>query len=173
MKPDNGFTLIELLVTIAAAAILMAVAVPSFNDLIVSSRLSTQTNDLIAAINTARSEAIKRNRNTSFCRAASATATSCVSSSGTWEHWIVVSGGIVLRRGTINRYGNTMNVTSTLTNDTVVLTSEGLARTSGGALIANPTITICASNGPTNNNRRITLGAGSRLSTSALAGACS
>jgi type IV fimbrial biogenesis protein FimT len=56
----NGFTLIELLVTIAIAAIVAVVGIPGFTSTITSNRLATGANELIASINLARSEAIKR-----------------------------------------------------------------------------------------------------------------
>lgn len=58
----KGLSLIELMVVIAVAAILMSVGVPSFRDLIESQRLTATVNDFFAAINLARSEAIKRGR---------------------------------------------------------------------------------------------------------------
>lgn len=57
----TGFTLIELIVTIAVGAILLASAVPSFQDFIRSNRLTTQANVFVGAIQLARSEAVKRN----------------------------------------------------------------------------------------------------------------
>lgn len=56
----SGFTLIELMVTLAVAAILLTVGVPSFQQLIRSNRLSTNTNEFVATLNLARSEAVKR-----------------------------------------------------------------------------------------------------------------
>jgi type IV fimbrial biogenesis protein FimT len=56
-----GFSLIELMVALAVAAILISAAVPGFQHLIISSRLTTTANELVAALNMARSEAIKRN----------------------------------------------------------------------------------------------------------------
>lgn len=56
----NGLTLPELLVTIAVGAIIMALAVPSFQESLVQNRLSTQINDLVLDLNFARSEAVKR-----------------------------------------------------------------------------------------------------------------
>jgi type IV fimbrial biogenesis protein FimT len=58
----KGFTLIELMVTIAIAGVLVGVAIPSFTSVISSSRLNTSTNELITALNLARSEAVKRSQ---------------------------------------------------------------------------------------------------------------
>ncbi len=59
----RGFTLIELMVTISIAAILMMIAVPSFVAFQRNSELTSAANSLLAALNSARSEAMKRNVN--------------------------------------------------------------------------------------------------------------
>lgn len=59
----RGFTIIELMITLVVAAILLAIAIPSFNYLTVSSKLTTTANTLVNALGIARSEAIKRNAN--------------------------------------------------------------------------------------------------------------
>lgn len=56
----RGFTLVELMITIAVAAILLAIAIPGFRDLILRNELTTATNDWVAAVNLARSEAVRR-----------------------------------------------------------------------------------------------------------------
>jgi type IV fimbrial biogenesis protein FimT len=59
-EKTSGFTLIELMVTIGIAGILVGVAIPGFNSIISNSRLTTSTNELVTALNLARSEAVKR-----------------------------------------------------------------------------------------------------------------
>ncbi|RGE41807.1 prepilin-type N-terminal cleavage/methylation domain-containing protein [Comamonas testosteroni] len=60
---ECGFTAIELIVTIAIAAVLMAVAAPSFIGFQRNSELTSLTNKLLGSINTARGEAMKTGRN--------------------------------------------------------------------------------------------------------------
>ena len=57
---NKGFTLLELMVTVAIAGILVGIAIPSFTSIITSNRLTTYANELVTALNLARSEAIKR-----------------------------------------------------------------------------------------------------------------
>lgn len=66
-RRSRGFTLIELMITLTVAVILIAIAIPSFNYLTVSSKLTTVSNGLVTALNTARMEAIKRNNLVTVC----------------------------------------------------------------------------------------------------------
>lgn len=59
--------MIEILIAIAILGITMAVAVPSFNNVLRNSRLSTVANDLHASLNFARTEAIKRRVDIAVC----------------------------------------------------------------------------------------------------------
>ncbi|HEA52342.1 GspH/FimT family pseudopilin [Marinobacter antarcticus] len=170
MRSVNGFTLIEMMVTIAVAAILIAVALPSFRNLIVSNRLDTVSTEMVDAISFARSESIKRNIPVVFCRAASATATTCASGNP-WVHWVIRSGTDVIRRGELNSYNATIRVASDLTDDQVVFGGDGLART-GGNIINESGISVCSTSGPGESIRGITFGAASRVSTDSIAGTC-
>lgn len=59
-RRHDGFTLIELMVTIAILVIIVTFAIPAFQDLIESNRVTSQTNNLLSAFKTARSEAVNR-----------------------------------------------------------------------------------------------------------------
>lgn len=50
MKP-NGFTLMELMVTVAIAAIVMTIGIPSFQDTIRENRLTANTNTFVSSLN--------------------------------------------------------------------------------------------------------------------------
>ena len=56
---QRAFTLIELMVTLAIAAVLLVVAVPSFLSFQRNSQLTSLTNSLVASIYAARGEAMK------------------------------------------------------------------------------------------------------------------
>ncbi|MES9904785.1 MAG: GspH/FimT family pseudopilin [Sedimenticola sp.] len=85
-KKTTGFTLVELMVTIAVAAILLTIAVPSFRYLIANNRATTQANALFSAFSVARTEAINRGSNVTVCpkSTASASNTTC----GTNTSWV-------------------------------------------------------------------------------------
>lgn len=63
----NGFTLLELMVTLAVAAILVTVAVPSMARLMRENQASTTVNELIYALRLARNEAVTRKLPVAVC----------------------------------------------------------------------------------------------------------
>jgi type IV fimbrial biogenesis protein FimT len=67
VKIYRGFTFIELLITIALLAILLALAVPAYQTLAANARADTQIDQLVTAINFARSEAIRRRITVTLC----------------------------------------------------------------------------------------------------------
>ena len=90
MDKEPGFTLVELLITIVVITVLLAAGVPAFKDFIKNNRVTAQTNDLISAIQLARSEALKRGSNTVVC--ASKNQTDCADDKDAWaDGWIVFS----------------------------------------------------------------------------------
>ncbi len=77
----------EMLITIAVLAILVTLAVPNFRQFIQNNRLSAQANELVAAMQYARSEALQRGVEVRVC--ASSDQASCT---GNWNQgWIAVA----------------------------------------------------------------------------------
>ncbi len=62
-----GFTLIELIITLSVAIFLMAVAIPSFQEVIASNRIVAASNGIVSYLHLARSESIKRGAKTVLC----------------------------------------------------------------------------------------------------------
>ncbi len=67
---SHGFTLVELMIAVAIVAILAALAFPSFQGTLRSNRAATSTNEMLASLSLARTEAIRNNRGASICPSA-------------------------------------------------------------------------------------------------------
>jgi type IV fimbrial biogenesis protein FimT len=88
----KGFTLIELMIGIALAAIIVSMAAPSFNSAMKNNKIVAETNEIIADINFARSEAVKRSNRVVLCRSASPSHNSptCGGTASNWSSgWLV------------------------------------------------------------------------------------
>jgi type IV fimbrial biogenesis protein FimT len=86
-RPQKGVTLLELMVGIAVFAVLVGLGVPSFFEIINNNRTTTQANELVAALNLARSEAVKRGNPVSVC--SSSDGADCDASTTWTSGWIV------------------------------------------------------------------------------------
>lgn len=58
-RKQQGLTLIELMVSLAVAAVLIGFALPAFNDFTAQRTLTARVNNLVLAVNYARSEAAR------------------------------------------------------------------------------------------------------------------
>lgn len=86
VKHSSGFTVIELMIVIGVVGILLAVGLPSLQDTINSINANSAAKTLVASLNYARSEAVKRGAVVSVC--GSSSGTDC--DAGSWsEGWIV------------------------------------------------------------------------------------
>ena len=168
MKGTAGFTIVEVLITVTIAAILAAVAAPGFSELIRDTRFTTEANNMVAALNLARSEAAKRG---GVARLDSDAASSVWT--GGWTLWVDQDAdGARAGIGTVAditddtetlRVGERLKSPLTLTANGNVAsvqyqpTGVGEGRTAGNALVAAPyTFDVC--NGEAGvNGRRITI----------------
>lgn len=100
-KSARGFTLVELMATLMILAVLLGAGVPAYESLIEDNRMVTNINELSAAIQFSRSEAIKRGLPVRMCISANAALNNGGCSGGSdWSAgWNVrVVGGAVIRR---------------------------------------------------------------------------
>jgi type IV fimbrial biogenesis protein FimT len=166
-----GFTLIEMLVTLTVLGLLLAVAVPSFNNAILGNKLAGFANSFLASAQLARSEAIKRNAAMTMCR--SADGTSCASSGGWQQGWIIFNdkdgNGSVGSDETRVHYQQALGTDFSFSGDTytIVFQGTGLSATSGS-------LTLCRKlPSPGAQERAITLSATGRVSSAITrTGAC-
>lgn len=148
-----GFTLVELVVTMAVAAILITVAVPSLRTMIQNGRLNTQANDLVGDLSLARSEAIKRRAFVGICISTNGTA---CTGGGNWRDGRAVFVGtglngtwqandLILRfRGPMASAADTLSVS--VIGDPIIFSANGASNIIGGPGF----FTFCDSRGFTN-----------------------
>ncbi|MCP5132162.1 MAG: GspH/FimT family pseudopilin [Gammaproteobacteria bacterium] len=158
MNRKCGFTLLELIMTLAIAAIVITLGVPGFQEVIRNNRITAQTNELITALNLARSEAIKRGVPVTMCKTSySVTATSpptaCNTSADWQQGWIIYAdpgsndgviktseGDEILRVKEAMPTGFKLGTGGTFTNWIAYLPT-GFNRGSGG--LGNDTFRLC------------------------------
>jgi len=87
MLRSPGFTLLELLVTLAVGAVLLTLAVPAFNSVVLDSRLTSAVNRFVHGMYVARHEALKSGADVALCRSSSGT--QCTPA-GRWETGFIV-----------------------------------------------------------------------------------
>ncbi|EGV16509.1 GspH/FimT family pseudopilin [Thiocapsa marina] len=83
----KGFTLIELLFGIGVLVTLLAIGIPSFQGLTARHQITNATNDLLASLQLARTEAVKQMRDVSICPSTSGSG--CTGGTNWSDGWIV------------------------------------------------------------------------------------
>jgi len=162
MKRDrHGFTLIELLITVAIVVIGLAIAVPSFREIILNNRQAIQINELLGSLNLARAEAVKRGLRTAVCKGSAApgcettTAGCCDTTSPTatnrngWEQgWFVFvdtnedsnlnndAGDFLIQRSDPLPEGTTLRG-NTLVEDRVIFNGRGGSGSAGSLTLCD------------------------------------
>jgi len=92
MQASRGFTLIELVIVVALIAIITAVAAPNYQSSIEAGHKTSATNNILGALQFARSEAVVRRKTVKVCAGADCTA------GNDWKN-----GGVVMEGATLLR----------------------------------------------------------------------
>jgi type IV fimbrial biogenesis protein FimT len=135
----SGVTIVELLTVMTIAAILMAVAVPSYRYVTTANRIAGEINGLLGDLQFARYEAIKEGLLVTICPTTASTDTACAATA-TWAGgWIVLANnGAVLRRqvpfGSFNS-SDSLALTAGAGVTSVVFNREGFV-SSGAAMFS-------------------------------------
>ena len=177
MKKSLGYTLIELMSMLAVVSILVSIGLPMMNVFFDSNRMISNSNDLVAGLNIARSEAIKQQIRATLCQSAD---TASCTGSGQWEDgWIVfqdpngnatVDGGERILRLNAGVDGGQVTIRSNdvgnLIANSVSFTSRGLPKALNGGSQSG-TFRICDERGlKVNANGTTTVARGVNLSPS-------
>ena len=182
----RGFTIVELMVTIAVAAILLVIAVPSFTNIINTNRLNSAANAMIGALNTARMAAIQQNTSAQFCSNATGTNTSdtlgtaCGGNAG--EVFVLTPAASGTTATKLAEAPAELGASSIQIHGTVAAiryNSQGLgyapgtttpysSSTSGNG----PVVDLCSTALSTNNHIQISMAAGSIISSTPSTGSC-
>lgn len=86
-RRERGLTMIELIIGIAIMALVLALGMPSISQWLNNSQIRTAAEGVLAGLQLARGEAVRRNTNVRFQLVSTLTSACTASTSGT--HWIV------------------------------------------------------------------------------------
>lgn len=135
---DYGFTLIELMVTLAVAAVVLGIGIPSFNSTVLNNRSLALGGELASAINFARAEAVKRSARVSICPSSDGAV--CLGSGDWAKGWMVFTDTSASDTTATATVGVVLRHWGDLNNKSVVTAKKGstalayLRFTSNGAL---------------------------------------
>lgn len=150
--PAPGFTLVELMVTVAVLGILAVIAAPSMITMINNGRIVGQTEEMVALLQLARAEAVRRNTRVSVCGNAACTSTNwaeavvvhpdgtaddpAVIRSVTAPSGVAVTGpaaGVVFRPSGLISAAQNVNITMSGQQRCVTVAVSGIATVAKGA----------------------------------------
>lgn len=166
----RGFTLVELMIGIAVAAILVIVAVPGFTATINRNRLATAGNELLASLQLARMEAVRRGNTVVVCPSENPGAANATCGGADWRQWITfvdadnnrnrAATEPLLRSSSAHSRVQMSNVDG-LAN--IAFRPDGLAYAASGALLTTAVSACIETTMPEVNGRNVLLRSGSSL----------
>ena len=167
-RAARGFTLVELAITVVVLSVLMAMAAPLFTAMSNGNRLTSNANEIVAAMQIARSEAVRRNAPTFFCQSTNGTTCSNVSP---WEGWLVfadANGNDLADADEIVRAGDIeapveVSASGNVIAGEMIFRADGQAYTTGNNLLqANVRVCLPVTD-PELNVRDVNIAIGGRI----------
>lgn len=147
-KALRGFNLFELMLTLSIASVLLGIAVPSFQGVMLDSRRSTAVNAFVHSVFVARSSAITYNRTVSICR--SVDGATCSNNTASWEFgWIVFMNGDRDDPPAIDSGERILFVQHALPGATISSNRRAYSFKSYAHAVVNGTIVLCDRRGST------------------------
>src|SRR5699024_1455669 len=146
-RPDHsGFTVIEMMITLSVLAIVLTLVVPAFGRLVMQQRVTATTNHVVAQLQFARSEAIRRNAPVAACP--SSDGLSCTGGNRWEAGWIVYLDED--KSGQPTQTDDVLRVIQAVPEQTMHSGGRKRARFkgSGAAYGSNLTIRVCARDNP-------------------------
>lgn len=180
-RAQRGFNLVELLAVLVIMGVVMAVGGYSFRFVVNSGRITNPANELLATLQLARIEAVRRGQRTVICRSENAEsgAPTCTTAAGQWAGWLAFvdnnrngvfdPGGatpdVVLKVGSI-KVPTTIEASPAISGagSRIVFRSDGMARTATGALLVARVRMCVPDTLPADNARDVIIAGGSRVS---------
>ena len=168
MQACRGFTLVEALSVLAVTGTVLALAVPPLGVVVQTTRLATASNDVLASLLLARSEAIKRKLRVVMCK--SADGQSCTTAGGWQQGWIVFADANNDAQRTADEQllhvGRAASAAMRLTGTTPVAryvsyAPDGATKTVGGGFQAG-TLTVCVQSAKPGTGRQVIINADGR-----------
>ena len=155
-RPD-GVTLIEMLVTLAVAALVVGLGVPSFLRVLTRHAIANQAQELQDAVRIGRAEAMRRSGPVLLCRTEAADAGHCAVGAGSWQTWLLFAD--VDRSGNFSAGDSLLRDHAeasrrlTLTSDaaSIRFESTGIAHSDAG----NTTIVLSPADGDRAQQRQV------------------
>ena len=163
IRRTSGFTLLELMLTLSVVSVIVALAIPNFREFILNSRLTGAANDLLASVQLARSEAIKRQSTVALCASPNPTdpVPICVVAFSGWVVWVDANndGVIAAAEPVVNRH-NTLDPALRLFSNGggfISYRPSGFTQPTVGGVAATSHVLMCDERGevpPVNNSYR-------------------
>jgi len=184
-KSQSGFSLIELMFTVLIAAILVALAAPSFQLLIANNRMTKASNEYSTAFRLARTTAISKSLATFVCPSANAgTAAPTCGGAAAWTNGLLVfskpPGTAVAGVGNFNAATDTLLLQTDLGTNTANSITVGTSGTPGNFLgflnngftwqavaggTATPTFVVCDADRQEERGRAFSFSIAGRMTT--------